>query len=492
VGRAPEPSAYLAWPSPIGATGAAERAGRLEPSLGESHGHSYLHLHPPSPAPWTVGEATPIYRPRHPERTGFYRIFERHFEEYVGTYEERFEHRSGPLRPAVNRAVEAYLDCGRLFCGFARIRCGSCGSEHLLAFSCQTRNFCPSCQAKRAALFAEKLTEEIALPVVHRHLVFTIPKALRGLFQRERRLLGLLSRCAYEAVRRAYGAYLENRTVVPGFASSIQTFGSFAANFHPHIHALVTQGSFTREGEFVAVGTVNTGVIEEIFRRLVLTRLTRAERLSEEFRDNLLSWVHSGFSVHAGPRIYPTDPEYLARLGRYIVRVPMPSKDVRLTSEGQVRVTTPPDPRTGKTQLTLDPLDWIHAVVQQIPAPRQHMARYYGAYSNRKRKAIESAGKEEEGVTLGGSGCGQGADAPEGEDAYRRPRASWARLLHRIFEIDPLLCPKCGTEMKVVSVITEPEVVDKILQHIARTGGRDPFEGRGPPAEAADPVAETA
>jgi len=170
----------------------------------------------------------------------------------------------------------------------------------------------------------------------------------------------------------------------------------------------------------------------------------------------------------------------------------MPSKDVRLTSEGQVRVTTPPDPRNGKTQLTLDPLDWIHAVVQQIPAPRQHMARYYGAYSNRKRKAIESAGKEEEGVTLGGGGCGQPADAPEGEDAYRRPRASWARLLHKIFEIDPLLCPKCGTEMKVVSVITEPEVVDKILQHIARTGGRDPFEGRGPPAEAADPVAETA
>ena len=44
--------------------------------------------------------------------------------------------------------------------------------------------------------------------------------------------------------------------------------------------------------------------------------------------------------IAGGPRIYPTDPEYLARLGRYIVRVPMPSKDVRLTSEGQVRITT--------------------------------------------------------------------------------------------------------------------------------------------------------
>lgn len=39
--------------------------------------------------------------------------------------------------------------------------------------------------------------------------------------------------------------------------------------------------------------------------------------------------------------------------------------------------------------------------------------------------------------------------------------------------------------MKVVSVITEPEVVDRILKHVARTGGRDPFEERGPPAEGA-------
>jgi len=35
--------------------------------------------------------------------------------------------------------------------------------------------------------------------------------------------------------------------------------------------------------------------------------------------------------------------------------------------------------------------------------------------------------------------------------------------------------------MKVVSVITEPEVIDGILSHIRQRGGRDPFEGRGPP-----------
>ena len=105
---------------------------------------------------------------------------------------------------------------------------------------------------------------------------------------------------------------------------------------------------------------------------------------------------------------------------------------------------------------------------------------------------MQTAGKEEENAVPSGIGCDPGTEAPEGEDAYRRPQASWARRLHKIYEVHPLLCPKWGTEMKVVSVITEPEVVDRILKHIARTGRRDPFEGRGPPAEAADPVAETA
>ena len=113
------------------------------------------------------------------------------------THAERFEPRHGPLRYVVQRVVAQYLDCGRLTSGFARLRCSSCGSEHLLAFSCQTRNFCPSCQAKRAALFAERVRNEIALPVPHRHITFTIPKALRerlGITPHARRAAEVLSR----------------------------------------------------------------------------------------------------------------------------------------------------------------------------------------------------------------------------------------------------------------------------------------------------------
>jgi len=162
---------------------------------------------------------------RLPEHTVFYQVFEQHFDSYVRAYEERFEPRSGPLRRVVPQSVEQFLACGRLQGGFARIRCPSCHNEHLLAFSCRTRNFCSSCQAKRAALFAEKLATEILPPGAYRHWTFSIPKAIRGLFERERRLLGLLSRTAYEAVRRSFEALFDRKDVRPGCVISIQTFG---------------------------------------------------------------------------------------------------------------------------------------------------------------------------------------------------------------------------------------------------------------------------
>jgi hypothetical protein len=75
---------------------------------------------------------------RLPERSAFYQLFETHFDSYVRAYEERFEPRSGTLRPVVVRSVDDFLSCGRLQGGFARIRCDKCRKEHLLAFSCRS------------------------------------------------------------------------------------------------------------------------------------------------------------------------------------------------------------------------------------------------------------------------------------------------------------------------------------------------------------------
>jgi 16S rRNA C1402 N4-methylase RsmH len=58
----------------------------------------------------------------------------------------------------------------------------------------------------------------------------------------------------------------------------------------------------------------------------------------------------------------------------------------------------------------------------------------------------------------------------------------WARLIKNIFEADPLLCT-CGGRMCIVSFITDPRIVDRILQHreSERCKAQDPFETTAPP-----------
>ncbi|MGQ0613933.1 MAG: hypothetical protein ACT4PV_09380 [Planctomycetaceae bacterium] len=85
---------------------------------------------PQGPLASHVHEGRSVHRPRHPERTALYRLFERHFDDYVRAHEERFEPRDGPLRGVVQESVEAFLGCGRFLGGLARIRCPRCRGEH--------------------------------------------------------------------------------------------------------------------------------------------------------------------------------------------------------------------------------------------------------------------------------------------------------------------------------------------------------------------------
>ncbi len=102
---------------------------------------------------------------------------------------------------------------------------------------------------------------------------------------------------------------------------SLQTFGSYGANFHPHLHAILTEGVFTKDGRYHPVIWPPEEALEESFRRRFLRALERAQRLRPETRARLLSWRHSGFSVKATQRVASTERGRLARLARYATRV---------------------------------------------------------------------------------------------------------------------------------------------------------------------------
>jgi len=52
--------------------------------------------------------------------------------------------------------------------------------------------------------------------------------------------------------------------------------------------------------------------------------------------------------------------------------------------------------------------------------------------------------------------------------ALREARRRRAELLRQIFEVDPLPCPACGAEMRIVAFITQRVVIDRILDHLRR------------------------
>jgi hypothetical protein len=113
-----------------------------------------------------------------------------------------------------------------------------------------------------------------------------------------------------------------------------------------------------------------------------------------------------------------------------------------------------------------------------IPEPRRHLVRYYGWYSNLSRGRRRKAGSEHERAGDVHADAPSRAVRDETRDA-RALRRSWAQLIKRIYEVDPLLCPSCGAEVKVVAIITEHEVVDAILRHLEH---KDERRERAPPS----------
>jgi len=155
------------------------------------------------------GNPMQTYRARNPRHSPLWQCAHRHFATFVETYPRNYQPRLGPLRPVIPQVVHKFLDCGNLDRGFARIRCDHCRKEYLLAFSCKSRWFCPSCHQKNVQTTAAFLTARILAPVPHRHYVLALPKMLRPYFQRQRHLLKCLCALAHQSLTEYLRAALD-------------------------------------------------------------------------------------------------------------------------------------------------------------------------------------------------------------------------------------------------------------------------------------------
>jgi hypothetical protein len=129
--------------------------------------------------------------------------------------------------------------------------------------------------------------------------------------------------------------------------------------------------------------------------------------------------------------------------------------------------------KDGKSVKGFPAMEWLAAMCSHIPNRGEQMVRYYGYYSNVSRGKRQKEGLDDAIPCI--------LESQGNEKALRK---SWARLIQKIYEVDPLVCPKRQGAMRVISSIEDPSVIRTILEHL----GLWPTKSRPPPkiAYAAD------
>ena len=91
--------------------------------------------------------------------------------------------------------------------------------------------------------------------------------------------------------------------VVPGMVAAIQTFGELL-HWHPHLHALVTCGAFTSEGDFLELPELDLDRLRAVWQEAVFALYLAEDKIEPEVVENMRTWPHSGFIC---PEVFEMD-----------------------------------------------------------------------------------------------------------------------------------------------------------------------------------------
>jgi hypothetical protein len=119
----------------------------------------------------------------------------------------------------------------------------------------------------------------------------------------------------------------------------------------------------------------------------------------------------------------------------------------------------------GTTQVAFNPVDFVARLAALVPKPRVNLTRYHGilAPNHRWRGLVTPArrGKDAKPVS----------NAEVRSTAKRHAATTWAQRLKRVFNIDIVVCARCGGSVKVIvgapnRCIKDQDVIERILAHL--------------------------
>jgi hypothetical protein len=282
--------------------------------------------------------------------------------------------------------------------------------------------------------FGEHLYDSVLEKVPHRHCGFTLPKRLRVYFRYDRSLNNILFQAAATAVHSVLGSDTQSTALV----LTVQTAGE-ALNFNPHLHGLLADGTFDASGKFTPLAAIDTNALSQHFENEVLAELVTRELITDDDAAQILAQEHTGFGAWVGDPFEEADRTKF--VARYIERGPISLE--KLTIQDDIITYTTKDERAHE----FDAMEFLALLLCHIPKPYESTSRYYGWYSCRARGERKKRSPVQ--------------DSPPLEPAGR-PSLTWAQCFKRIYEINPLECPKCQSEMRIIAFVTNEREISKI------------------------------
>ena len=185
---------------------------------------------------------------------------------------------------------------------------------------------------------------------------------------------------------------------------------------------------------------------------------------------------HSGFSLHAGIFCSAHERKKRERLCRYISRPSLSEERLSLNLKGQVVYKLKTAYRNGTTHIILDPLDFISRLASLVPKPRFHLTRFHGVFAPHfKYRSLVTPQPEHLNKA-------NKTSQTEQENQKKSYSLGWAKTLKRVFDMDIQTCLKCGGQVKVISVVHNRQVTERILTHLGESSKVSELSSpRGPP-----------
>lgn len=332
------------------------------------------------------------------------------------------------IRESVFHEVKKMMQCGLLENGFLEFKCDSCGETKKVGFTCKSR-LCSSCGKIRIDDWVEDLVKRMAR-AHHRHVIFTIPEELRIIFQKHRKLLELLPRCAADVVKSWYLDKSKKEKFMPGIVAVIHTFGR-DLKWNPHIHMLLTEGAMGQITAWKKVNFLPYGMLRKRWQKILLDAI-ESELGKSKFRNlknKLYNKLEDGFYVYGKNEV--KDAKGAAKyIGRYTGRPAIAESRIIKYDGKKVTFFYERHEDSKRIEVELDVFEFIKKVIIHIPEKQFKMIRYYGIYARNNKHKGKFFKLVNEKIAM-----------------ELKKLRKWEYRLLKAFGIDPLKCEKCGSAM---------------------------------------------